>query len=91
MGHAVSKTQCQIRRICTHPVNPINASLRILGTAGKYLSESYSPRSLAGIQEASSTERKSTTRNPWQEYNYLQRGDIAEYNRLMEVLYSLKV
>ncbi|XP_044193436.1 conserved oligomeric Golgi complex subunit 7 [Thunnus albacares] len=65
-------------------------SNKILGTAGKYLSESYSPRSLAGIQEASSTERKSTTKNPWQEYNYLQRGSMAEYNSLMEVLYSLK-
>ncbi|XP_051273756.1 conserved oligomeric Golgi complex subunit 7 [Dicentrarchus labrax] len=65
-------------------------SNKILGTAGKYLSESYSPRSLAGIQEASSTERKSTTKNPWQEYNYLQRGNMAEYNSLMEVLYSLK-
>lgn len=75
----------------SHPVNQINPSLRILATAGKYLSESYSPRSLTGIQEASSTERKSTTKNPWQEYNYLQRGNMAEYNRLMEVLYSLKV
>uniref|UniRef100_A0AAQ4QS26 Conserved oligomeric Golgi complex subunit 7 n=1 Tax=Gasterosteus aculeatus aculeatus TaxID=481459 RepID=A0AAQ4QS26_GASAC len=65
-------------------------SNKILGTAGKYLSESYSPRSLAGIQEASATERKSTTRNPWQEYNYLQRGNMTEYNSLMEVLYSLK-
>ncbi|KAF7667698.1 hypothetical protein LDENG_00049090 [Lucifuga dentata] len=65
-------------------------SNKILGTAGKYLSESYSPRSLAGIQEASSTERKSVTKNPWQEYNYLQRGNMAEYNSLMEMLYSLK-
>lgn len=65
-------------------------SNKILGTAGKYLSESYSPRSLAGIQEASSTERKSATKNPWQEYNYLQRGNMTEYNSLMEVLYSLK-
>ncbi|TMS22433.1 Conserved oligomeric Golgi complex subunit 7 [Larimichthys crocea] len=65
-------------------------SNKILGTAGKYLSESYSPRSLAGIQEASATERKSATKNPWQEYNYLQRGNMAEYNSLMEVLYSLK-
>ncbi|XP_075949711.1 conserved oligomeric Golgi complex subunit 7 isoform X1 [Anarhichas minor] len=65
-------------------------SNKIMGTAGKYLSESYSPRSLAGIQEASSTERRSTTRNPWQEYNYLQRGNMTEYNSLMEVLYSLK-
>lgn len=65
-------------------------SNKILGTAGKYLSESYSPRSLAGIQEASVTERKSAARNPWQEYNYLQRGNMVEYNSLMEVLYSLK-
>uniref|UniRef100_A0A8C2Z7J8 Conserved oligomeric Golgi complex subunit 7 n=1 Tax=Cyclopterus lumpus TaxID=8103 RepID=A0A8C2Z7J8_CYCLU len=65
-------------------------SNKILGTAGKYLSETYSPRSLAGIQEASSTERKSSTKNPWQEYNYLQRGNMTEYNSLMEVLYSLK-
>nr|XP_020493190.1 conserved oligomeric Golgi complex subunit 7 [Labrus bergylta] len=65
-------------------------SNKILGTAGKYLSESYSPRSLTGIQEASSTERKSPIKNPWQEYNYLQRGNMAEYNSLMEVLYSLK-
>lgn len=66
-------------------------SNKILGTAGKYLSDSYSPRSLAGIQEASSTDRKSSSsRNPWQEYNYLQRGNMAEYSSLMEVLYSLK-
>ncbi|XP_053197531.1 conserved oligomeric Golgi complex subunit 7 isoform X2 [Scomber japonicus] len=65
-------------------------SNRILGTAGKYLSESYSPRSLTGIQETSSTDRKSTTKNPWQEYNYLQKGSMAEYNSLMELLYSLK-
>ncbi|KAM6951324.1 conserved oligomeric Golgi complex subunit 7 [Aplochiton taeniatus] len=65
-------------------------SNKILGTAGKYLSDSYSPRSLAGIQEASSTDRKSASRNPWLEYNYLQRGNMAEYSSLMEVLYSLK-
>ncbi|XP_058478023.1 conserved oligomeric Golgi complex subunit 7 [Solea solea] len=65
-------------------------SNKILSTAGKYLSDSYSPRSLAGIQEVSCTERKSATKNPWQEYNYLQRGNMAEYNSLMEVLYSLK-
>ncbi|KAM9305172.1 conserved oligomeric Golgi complex subunit 7 [Gastrophryne carolinensis] len=62
---------------------------RILSTAGKHLSESYSPRSLTGIQEASSTERKSS-KNPWQEYNYLQKGNPAEYNNLMETLYMLK-
>ncbi|XP_028989396.1 conserved oligomeric Golgi complex subunit 7 [Betta splendens] len=65
-------------------------SNKILGTAGKYLSDSYSPRSLAGIQEAASTERKSSTKNPWQEYNYLQRGNVAEYNSMLEVLYSIK-
>ncbi|XP_026172085.1 conserved oligomeric Golgi complex subunit 7 [Mastacembelus armatus] len=65
-------------------------SNKILGTAGKYLSESYSPRSLAGIQEVSSMERKSATKNPWQEYNYLQKGNVVAYNSLMEVLYSLK-
>uniref|UniRef100_A0A3P8WXH6 Conserved oligomeric Golgi complex subunit 7 n=1 Tax=Cynoglossus semilaevis TaxID=244447 RepID=A0A3P8WXH6_CYNSE len=65
-------------------------SVRILSTAGKYLSDSYSPRSLAGIQEVSSAEWKSTTKNPWQEYNYLQRGNTAEYNNFLEVLYSIK-
>ncbi|KAL0984367.1 hypothetical protein UPYG_G00140530 [Umbra pygmaea] len=65
-------------------------SNKILATAGKYLSDSYNPRSLTGIQEASSTERKASARNPWQEYNYLQRGNMAEYSSLMEVLYSLK-
>ncbi|XP_037134390.1 conserved oligomeric Golgi complex subunit 7 [Syngnathus acus] len=65
-------------------------SNKIMGTAGKYLSESYSPRSLAGIQEASGGERKGATKNPWQDYNYLQRGSVAEYNSLMEVLYLLK-
>ncbi|XP_057682179.1 conserved oligomeric Golgi complex subunit 7 [Corythoichthys intestinalis] len=62
-------------------------SNKIMGTAGKYLSDSYSPRTLAGIQEASAADRK---KNPWQEYNYLQRGSMPEYNGLMELLYSLK-
>uniref|UniRef100_A0A4W5JXX6 Conserved oligomeric Golgi complex subunit 7 n=1 Tax=Hucho hucho TaxID=62062 RepID=A0A4W5JXX6_9TELE len=66
----------------------LQLSNKILATVGKYLSESYSPRSLAGNQE--STERKASGRNPWQEYNYLQRGNMAEYNGLMEMLYSLK-
>lgn len=65
-------------------------SNKILGTAGKYLSDSYSPRSLAAIQEAGAADRKGAARNPWQEYNYLQRGSLAEYNSLMELLYSLK-
>lgn len=88
---ALSANCRQTWGICPHSSNTINLSHRILGTAGKYLSDSYSPRSLAGIQEASSTDRKSTTKNPWQEYNYLQRGNMAEYSSLMEVLYSLKV
>lgn len=29
-------------------------------------------------------------KNPWQEYNYLQQGNMAEYNNLLETLYSLK-
>ncbi|KAL4624389.1 conserved oligomeric Golgi complex subunit 7 isoform X1 [Arapaima gigas] len=65
-------------------------SNRILATAGKYLSDSYSPRSLVGIQEASSTDRKASSKNPWQEYNYLLRGNPAEYASLMEMLYNLK-
>ena len=66
-------------------------SQRILGTAGKYLSESYSPRSLPAIQEVSLSDRKCSGRSPWQEYNYLQKGNTAEYNSVMELLYSLKV
>ncbi|XP_018590513.1 conserved oligomeric Golgi complex subunit 7 isoform X2 [Scleropages formosus] len=65
-------------------------SNKILATAGKYLSDSYSPRSLAAIQEASSTDRKASTKNPWQEYNYLLKGNPAEYASLMEMLYNLK-
>ncbi|KAG9349861.1 hypothetical protein JZ751_026214 [Albula glossodonta] len=65
-------------------------SNRILATAGKYLSESYSPRSLTGIQEASTADRKASTKNPWQEYNYLLKGNPAEYASLMEMLYNLK-
>lgn len=62
---------------------------RILSTAGKHLSESYSPRSLTGMQETTASERKSC-KNPWQEYSYLQKGDPAEYASLMETLYMLK-
>uniref|UniRef100_A0A8C5R8S2 Conserved oligomeric Golgi complex subunit 7 n=1 Tax=Leptobrachium leishanense TaxID=445787 RepID=A0A8C5R8S2_9ANUR len=62
---------------------------RILSTASKYLSDSYSPRSLTGIQETSALDRKSS-RNPWQEYNYLQKGDTTEYANLMETLYTIK-
>lgn len=89
-----SSQQVRVRffwEILIRSLTVFNPCHRILSTAGKYLSESYSPRSLAGIQETSSTERKSTTKNPWQEYNYLQRGNVAEYNSLMEVLFSLKV
>ncbi|XP_023647445.2 conserved oligomeric Golgi complex subunit 7 [Paramormyrops kingsleyae] len=63
---------------------------RILASAGKYLSDSYSPRSLTGMQEAGPAERKTSPRNPWQEYNYLLKGNAAEYASLMEMLYNLK-
>ncbi|GAB5582986.1 conserved oligomeric Golgi complex subunit 7 [Prionailurus iriomotensis] len=63
---------------------------RILSTAGRYLSDSYSPRNLAGFQDSILTDRKSSTRNPWQEYNYLQKDNPAEYASLMEILYTLK-
>lgn len=66
-------------------------SHRILSTAGKYLSDSYSPRSLAGLQDSVLTDRKGPGRNPWQEHNYLQRGNPAEFASLMEILYALKV
>ncbi|XP_023375859.1 conserved oligomeric Golgi complex subunit 7 [Pteropus vampyrus] len=64
---------------------------RILSTAGKYLSDSYSPRSLTGLQDSVLTDRKAPSRNPWQEHNYLQRGSPAEFASLMEILHSLKV
>uniref|UniRef100_A0A2K5R1R7 Conserved oligomeric Golgi complex subunit 7 n=1 Tax=Cebus imitator TaxID=2715852 RepID=A0A2K5R1R7_CEBIM len=63
---------------------------RILSTAGKYLSDSCSPRSLAGFQESILTDKKSSAKNPWQEYNYLQKDNPAEYASLMEILYTLK-
>ncbi|MGH0134958.1 UNVERIFIED_CONTAM: hypothetical protein FKN15_039774 [Acipenser sinensis] len=63
---------------------------RFLSTAGRYLSDSYSPSSLTGIQEASAADRRSSIRNPWQEYNYLLKGNAAEYASLMEMLYNLK-
>lgn len=64
---------------------------RILSTAGKYLSDSYSPRSLASIQDSILTDRKPSPKNPWQEHNYLQKDNPAEYASLMEILYTLKV
>uniref|UniRef100_A0A671F603 Conserved oligomeric Golgi complex subunit 7 n=2 Tax=Rhinolophus ferrumequinum TaxID=59479 RepID=A0A671F603_RHIFE len=63
---------------------------KILSTAGKYLSDSYSPRSLAGIQDSVLTDRKPSAKNPWQEHNYLQKDNPAEYASLMEILYTLK-
>uniref|UniRef100_A0A5F8GE44 Conserved oligomeric Golgi complex subunit 7 n=1 Tax=Monodelphis domestica TaxID=13616 RepID=A0A5F8GE44_MONDO len=63
---------------------------RILSTAGKYLTDSYSPRSLTGFQDSSLTEKKSLVKNPWQEYNYLQKESPVEYASLLEVLYTLK-
>lgn len=64
---------------------------RILSTAGKYLSDSYSPCSFSGFQDASSAEKKSSIKNPWQEYNYLLKENPSEYASLMETLYTLKV
>ncbi|XP_029431942.1 conserved oligomeric Golgi complex subunit 7 isoform X2 [Rhinatrema bivittatum] len=64
---------------------------RILATAGKYLSESYSPRSLSGLQDTSAPEKKNVAKNPWQEYNYLLKGNPMENASLMETLYTLKI
>ncbi|NXM82303.1 COG7 protein, partial [Oenanthe oenanthe] len=63
---------------------------RILSAAGKYLSDSYSPCSFSGFQDTSSAERKSSIKNPWQEYNYLLKENPSEYASLMETLYTLK-
>ncbi|NXL78858.1 COG7 protein, partial [Leptocoma aspasia] len=63
---------------------------RILSTAGKYLSDSYSPCSFSGFQDTSSAEKKSSVKNPWQEYNYLVKENPSEYASLMETLYTLK-
>ncbi|XP_042294025.1 conserved oligomeric Golgi complex subunit 7 isoform X2 [Sceloporus undulatus] len=62
---------------------------RILSAAGKYLSDSYSPCSLSGLQESPS-EKPSPLKNPWQEHNYLQQESPAEYAALLEMLYTLK-
>ncbi|XP_019368341.1 PREDICTED: conserved oligomeric Golgi complex subunit 7 [Gavialis gangeticus] len=63
---------------------------RILSTAGKYLSDSYSPCSLSGLQDVSLADKKSTGKNPWQEFNYLQKENPAEHASLLETLYTLK-
>ncbi|XP_066131952.1 conserved oligomeric Golgi complex subunit 7 isoform X1 [Saccopteryx bilineata] len=63
---------------------------RVLSTAGKYLSDSYSPRSLAGFQDGIPTDKKNSAKNPWQEYNYLQKENPVEHAGLLETLYSLK-
>lgn len=68
-----------------------NFGFRILSTAGKYLSDSYSPCSLSGLQDASLADKKSTGKNPWQEYSYLQKENPAEHASLLETLYTLKV
>lgn len=62
---------------------------RILSTAGKYLSDSYSSCGLGSLPEAGS-ERPSAAKNPWQEYNYLQQESPAEYASLLETLFALK-
>ncbi|KAA0704470.1 Conserved oligomeric [Triplophysa tibetana] len=64
-------------------------SNKILGRAGRFLWEGFNPRSLTGLHEGV-TERRSQ-KNPWQEYNYLQQTNTAEYNNLLETLHSLKV
>lgn len=66
-----------------------NVIFRILGRAGRFLWEGFNPRSLTGLHEGV-TERRSQ-KNPWQEYNYLQQSNTAEYNNLLETLHSLKV
>ncbi|XP_057179178.1 conserved oligomeric Golgi complex subunit 7 isoform X2 [Triplophysa rosa] len=63
-------------------------SNKILGRAGRFLWEGFNPRSLTGLHEGV-TERRSQ-KNPWQEYNYLQQTNTAEYNNLLETLHSLK-
>ncbi|XP_051537967.1 conserved oligomeric Golgi complex subunit 7-like [Myxocyprinus asiaticus] len=63
-------------------------SNKILGRAGRFLWEGFNPRSLTGLQEGV-VERRSQ-KNPWQEYNYLQQTNTAEYNNLLETLHSLK-
>ncbi|XP_049645464.1 LOW QUALITY PROTEIN: conserved oligomeric Golgi complex subunit 7 [Suncus etruscus] len=63
---------------------------RILSVAGKYLSDSYCPRSLTVLQDSLLTDKRSSAKNPWQEYNYLQKESPAEYASLMEILYMLK-
>lgn len=65
-------------------------AFRILSTAGKYLSDSYSSCGLGSLPEAGS-ERPSAAKNPWQEYNYLQQESPAEYASLLETLFALKV
>lgn len=62
---------------------------RILGRAGRFLWEGFNPRSLTGLQEGVAERR--SQKNPWQEYNYLQQTNTAEYNTLLETLHSLKV
>ncbi|XP_074867156.1 conserved oligomeric Golgi complex subunit 7 isoform X2 [Carettochelys insculpta] len=63
---------------------------RILSTAGKYLLDSSSPCSLSGFQGASSAEKKSSARSPWQEYSYLLKETPSECARLMETLHTVK-
>uniref|UniRef100_A0A671LMV8 Conserved oligomeric Golgi complex subunit 7 n=1 Tax=Sinocyclocheilus anshuiensis TaxID=1608454 RepID=A0A671LMV8_9TELE len=63
-------------------------SNKILGRAGRFLWEGFNPRSLTGLQEGVAERR--SQKNPWQEYNYLQQTNMAEYNTLLETLHSLK-
>lgn len=63
-------------------------SNKILGRAGRFLWEGFNPRSLTGLHEGVGERR--SQKNPWQEYNYLQQTNTAEYNNLLETLHSLK-
>uniref|UniRef100_A0A9J8BY10 Conserved oligomeric Golgi complex subunit 7 n=1 Tax=Cyprinus carpio carpio TaxID=630221 RepID=A0A9J8BY10_CYPCA len=63
-------------------------SNKILGRAGRFLWEGFNPRSLTGLQEGVAERR--SQKNPWQEYNYLQQTNTAEYNTVLETLHSLK-
>ncbi|XP_007903979.1 conserved oligomeric Golgi complex subunit 7 isoform X1 [Callorhinchus milii] len=62
-------------------------SNRLLTSGSKYLSDAYSPRSLGAGPEPGG---KVGARNPWQEYNYLQRGNPSLYGSLLDLLYTLK-
>ncbi|XP_075021726.1 conserved oligomeric Golgi complex subunit 7 isoform X2 [Calonectris borealis] len=70
-------------------------SVRIITTCGELLRqcgdfEQQLANSFSGFQDNSSAEKKSSVKNPWQEYNYLLKENPSEYASLMETLYTLK-